>query len=349
MVKNSNGDTMKHTIDLKKYELRTDLVDEVVNNYKLDGIIKEEVIDNIKISTTLVDDKTSKIINKKEGNYITIEFDDVTDYDNKEKIKEIFSNELKKMLDKLKINDDASCLIIGLGNSKSTPDSLGPESINNIIVTNHLFEIENISGFRRVCAISPGVTGVTGIETSSLIKSIVDSIKPDFVIAIDALASSSINRVNKTIQMSDTGIAPGSGIGNNRKEISYSSLKIPVIAIGVPTVVDAVTVVSDTLKFMSKHYAFNKEFLKSPMSKLAFNVNYLDKDVKIKKEDKENLLGLVGSLNEDETKELLFEVLTPIGYNLMVTPKEVDFIITKLADIIGNGINKALHKNVTNL
>ena len=340
---------MKHTIDLKKYELRTDLVDEVLTKHKIDGLIEEKIDGDIKISTIKIDDKNSKIINKKKGLYITIEFDDITDFDNKEKVKEIFTNEFKKMLDKTNIKKDASCLIVGLGNVKSTPDSLGPLSINNIIVTNHLFEIENIEGFRKVSAIIPGVTGTTGIETSDLIKSITNSLKPDFVIVIDALASGAVSRVNKTIQMSNTGIAPGSGIGNNRKDISYDSLNIPVISVGVPTVVDAITVVSDTFNFMSKHYAFNKKFLKDPMSKLTVsNVNYLKKDIEVKKEDRENLLGLIGSLEDDEIKELLFEVLSPIGYNLMVTPKEIDFIIEKLADIIGNGINKALHDNVTN-
>lgn len=351
MVKNSNGDNMKHTIDLKKYELRTDLVDETINKHKIEGLI-EKVIDedSIKVSIIKIDDKASKIINKKSGLYITIEFEDVTDYDNKEKVKNIFSEQLKTLLNKTNITEDASCLIVGLGNSKSTPDSLGPVSINNIIVTNHLFKIDSIEGFRPVSAITPGVTGTTGIETSDLIKSIVKSLKPDFVIVIDALASGSVSRVNKTIQMSNTGIAPGSGIGNNRKDISYETLDIPVISVGVPTVVDAITVVSDTLEFMSKHYAFNKQFLKTPMSKLTVsNVNYLKKDVEVLKEDKENLLGMIGTLEDNEIKELLFEVLSPIGYNLMVTPKEVDFIIEKLADIIGNGINKALHKNVTNL
>ncbi len=349
MVKNKNGDMMKHTIDLKKYELRTDLVDETINKHKIDGLIKEETIDNVKVSTIKIDDNASKIINKKVGDYITIEFDDVTDYDNKEKVKKIFSEQLKKLLTLTNISDNATCLVIGLGNPKSTPDSLGPSTINNIIVTNHLFAIEDIDGFRRVSAISPNVTGVTGIETHDLIKSVTKMLKPDFLIVIDALASSSINRVNKTIQMSNTGIAPGSGIGNNRKDISYDSLKIPVISIGVPTVVDAITVVSDTLNFMMQHYSFSKEYLKKPISKLTTSVNYLDKEINIDEADKENLLGLVGSLTDDELKELLFEVLTPIGYNLMVTPKEVDFVIEKLSDIIGNGINKVLHRNVNNL
>lgn len=189
--------------------------------------------------------------------------------------------------------------------------------------------------------------GQTGLETSEVISSLVDKFKPNFLIAIDALASQSIERVNKTIQMTDTGIHPGSGIGNSRKEISYETLKIPCIAIGVPTVVDAITIVSDTINYMHKHYIYSKLNINNPLNKLmAYSPNYLKENITLNKKDKETLLGIVGTLEENEVKQLLFEVLTPIGFNLMVTPKEVDFLVEKLSLIIGNGINKALHYNI---
>lgn len=344
---------MKHEIDLKNYQIRTDLMVETIEEKEtIKGIVsKIETIDNIKITKVNVNKVGSNIINRKPGDYITIEFEDVTDSNNLKTVKEVFVNELKELFETININDDSKCLVIGLGNKNSTPDALGPLSIDNILVTNHLFIIGDVEkGFRPVSAITPGVTGVTGIETSDLIKSIVDGTKPDFLIVIDALASQSLSRVNKTIQMSNTGIHPGSGIGNSRKEISKETLNIPVISIGVPTVVDAVTVVSDTIHYMHKHYAFNKKFLQSPISKLSnpLQINYLKKDIKIEENDKTNLLGLIGSLTETEIKQLIFEVLTPIGYNLMVTPKEVDFIMEKLSNIIGNGINEALHKKISN-
>ena len=206
-------------------------------------------------------------------------------------------------------------------------------------------------GFIPTSAFIPNVTGVTGIETSNLIKSVVKTVKPSVLIVIDSLASSSIDRVNKTIQITDTGIHPGSGVGNSRKEISFETIGIPVIAIGVPTVVDATVIVSDTINYMQKHYAFNKKFQNNPMSKLTIssNVNYLKSDINISLEDKKELLGLLGNFNDEEIRELIFEVLNPIGYNLMVTPKEIDFIIEKLSDIIGNGINRALHKKINNI
>lgn len=334
---------MKHSVDLSKYQIRTDLAIESIKDIK--NISKEKIEENIKITNVVVDDKVSSLINKKKGNYITIEFDDVTDSSNYEKVKKVFVRELNNLLNLLKIDKKASCLIIGLGNSKSTPDSLGPLTINNIIVTNHLFELDELSDeYRRVSVLVPGVMGQTGLETSDVISSIVDKFKPNFIILIDALASQSVERVNKTIQMTDTGIHPGSGIGNSRKEISYETLNIPCIAIGVPTVVDAITIVSDTINYMHKHYTYSKLNINNPLNKLmAYSPNYLKEKIELNKKDKETLLGIVGTLEEEEIKQLLFEVLSPIGYNMMVTPKEVDFLIEKLSNLIGNGLNEALH------
>lgn len=341
-----------HEIDLSKYQLRTDLAIDIVEKNKFEGVKTNiENYGNIKVTNVYVEDIGSKKIGKKTGNYITIEFKDLTDYNNAEKIKEVFSNKLRELLKKLSISEDSSCLIIGLGNDKSTPDALGPLTINNILVTNHLFMYANVEkGFRRVSAISPGVMGQTGIETSDIINSIIKSIDVDFIIVVDSLASKSVERVNKTIQMTDTGIHPGSGIGNKRKEISKQTIGIEVISIGVPTVVDAVTIVSDTINYMYKHFSYTKENINKPSNKLVSGgINYLKKDVKVDEKLKNELFGVIGKLDDNEIRQLIFEVLTPIGYNLMVTPKEVDFEIEKLSNIIGNGINRALHKNVDNL
>ena len=246
----------------------------------------------------------------------------------------------------MNIKKKDTCLFIGLGNAKSTPDSLGPKVSKDIIVTKHIYDLGDLDDkYRVVSLITPGVTGTTGIETSDIIESIVKKTNPDFIVAVDALASGSIDRVNKTIQMTDTGIHPGSGIGNSRKEISKDTIGIPVLAIGVPTVVDASVIVSDTINYMYKHYAFNKEYSKNPKSKLTFNnVNYLNKNIVINTKDKEDLFGLIGKLNSDEVKILINEVLNPIGYNLMVTPKEIDFVIDKLSMLISSVVNETLHE-----
>ena len=333
---------MNKEIDLSKFQIRTDLaIDYVEEKSKLKGVKhKTEIIDNIKV--TNVELESINALNKKKGKYITLEFEDVTDYNNREKVTSTLTTVLKNIL---KLDKGSFGLVVGLGNDKSTPDSLGPLVVNNIIVTNHLYILNELSdNYKRLAAINPGVMGETGIETSDIIESIVKKINPDFLIVIDSLASKSIERLNKTIQITDTGIHPGSGIGNKRKEISYETLGIPVIAIGVPTVVDATVIVSDTINFIYKNYAFNKEYMNNPKSKLTFNnINYLKKELKENKKDKQELLGLVGTLDEEELQMLLYEVLNPIGYNLMVTPKEIDFVIQKLSDVISNSINNSIH------
>ena len=333
---------MKHEVNLSKYQIRTDLVIEKENE---NFTHNEEIIDNIKVTKTNL--KTDNLINnKKAGTYITIEFDDVTDSTNYKNVKNIFEKNLKFLLKEENIKHNDLGLIVGLGNIESTPDSIGPLTIQNITVTNHIYLYDELDkDYRRISAIVPNVTASNGIETSDYIKGIVDVLKPNFIIAIDALASRSIERVNKTIQLSNTGITPGSGVGNNRNEISEKTLKIPVIAIGVPTVVDAVSVVTNTISFMERHYAFYKDFFENPISKLVptGKINYIKKNSTPNKEDNEKILGIVGTLEEDEIRSLISEVLTPIGYNMIVTPKEVDFVVKKLSSLLGEGINNSVH------
>lgn len=333
---------MKHEIDLSKYEIRTDLV---IEQSSCSGD-KVEPAEGVVVTNLYLTEEEAKKIGKQEGTYITIEFNDVTDCENKDQVQEVFVKQVKQLLKQMKITKEASFLVIGLGNDQSTPDALGPLAIEQVIVTRHLFEIGDVDPrFRNVAALNPGVMGETGIETLSILKGVVEKINPDVVIVIDALKSSSIKRVNRTIQITDTGIHPGSGVGNKRKEISKETLGVPVIAIGVPTVVDLVTVVSDTVNFMHHHFSYVKSSMNQPSFKLvpSSKINYLDKKVIVKKEDKVKLLGMLGNLTEEELKQLFFEVLTPVGYNLIVTPKEIDFLVKKLSDVIGNGLNQVLH------
>ena len=162
---------MDNKIDLSKYKVRTDLVMELVDSNNKN--IVEEKIDYITITTVNVEKEISKEIDKKEGIYITISFDDVTNFETREKIEKILEKQIKKLLKKLAIKEEYECLVIGLGNIKSTPDSLGPLTIQNIVVTRHLFTLntEVKEGIRKVSAIAPGVMGTTGIETLDTIKS----------------------------------------------------------------------------------------------------------------------------------------------------------------------------------
>lgn len=346
---------MAHEIDLKNYTIRTDMiVDSINENIENKGIIHTTInVGDILVDDVIIDKIGEKNCGKKAGIYKTITFKDITDKDNYKKVEDVVINNLKNILKSNSITDKDTCLIIGLGNPKSTPDSLGPKVIENILVTKYLFNLGEVEeGYRNTASFIPNVTGVTGIETRNLIEGIVKVVKPDFLIVIDALASSSIDRVNKTIQITDAGILPGSGVGNSREALNKDTFKIPVIAIGVPTIVDALTIVYDTFNYMKKRFSYNIDNIDS--KKLKFieptSQNYLDTERELSKEEEEKILGMVGTLKDDEFKNLLLEVLSPLNYNLMVTPKEVDFVIDKLGSLIGNSINKALHNsyNTTN-
>lgn len=330
-----------------KTNFRTDLAIDIVENSKIDGVLIDKYKENgILVNNVYLDKVGSIKIGKKIGNYLTIEFNDILDSTTRRNIIKIFTKELKKMLNKLGIKENDKCLVIGLGNKKSTPDSLGPSVVEKVVVTNHLFKMNMLEdGYRVVSAFNTGVMGTTGIETKDLIDNLVKISECDFLIVIDSLASGSIDRLNKTIQITDAGISPGSGIGNDRGEISSDTLNIPVIAIGVPTVVDAVTIVSDTINYMYKHYSYIKNNINNPSFKLKIGIgDYLKKEVYNENLNKD-VFGIIGSLNDSELKTLINEVLTPINYNLMVTPKEVDYIIDKLSNIISQVINNVLHKN----
>ncbi len=326
-----------HTIDLSKTSIRTDLIIENTNqnNYQTDKLTKG----NITIENTTSKDNTEK--------YTTISFDDVTDKDNFQKVEKVFIDSLKPYIEPLHLQKKDPVLVVGLGNSASTPDSLGPETINQILVTRYLFSLGEVeSGYQNVAAITPEVTSTTGIETGDVIKNLVKTINAKLLIVIDALASSSISRVNKTIQITNTGIHPGSGVGNNRQELNEKSLGIPVIAIGIPTIVDAVTIVSDTFKYLQKQFVYKLNNYNNKKLKLAGpSQDYRKTTGTLHPTAKKEILGEIGALTDEEFKQLIYEVLSPLNYNLMVTPTEIDFIVKKLGLLLGNGINKTLHDN----
>ncbi|WAA11515.1 GPR endopeptidase [Fervidibacillus halotolerans] len=354
----------------ESYSVRTDLaieakdmiVEEQVEKERkedeIEGVhVSEREEDGIKITEIEITKKGESIVGKKAGNYITIESPGIRKKNQLEEQRtgEIFAKELHKLLRKMNISEKSACLIVGLGNGNVTPDSLGPIVCENVLITRHLFELQPESveeGYRPVSALAPGVMGVTGIETSDIIFGVVRKTQPDFVIVVDALASRSIERVNSTIQISDTGIHPGSGVGNKRKELSEETLGVPTISVGVPTVVDAVTITSDAIDFILKHFGKELNEGNRPSRKLApLGMSFGEKrklteqDVPGKKE-REMFFGMIGTLDEEEKRSLIQEVLTPLGYNLMVTPKEVDLFIERMANIIATGLNLSLHPSV---
>mgnify|MGYP006290195411 CR=1 FL=1 len=271
----------------------------------------------------ILNDEGEKAIGKPKGHYITLEIARLNESD--QDLYEDSCRALAKEINNIiNIDKKATVLIAGLGNWKVTPDSLGPKVISNIMVTRHLIEYvpEQIDDrVRPVCAVSPGVLGITGVETGEIIKGIVEKIKPDLIIAIDSLASRKMDRVNKTIQISDTGISPGSGVGNKRMELSEKTMGVPVVAIGIPTVVDAATMANDTIELVI--------------------------DNLIKHSDKESdFYKMLKELDSTSKYQLIQEVLNPYVGNLIVTPKEIDEIVKKIALVVSNGINIALHEGV---
>ena len=310
------------------YNFRTDLASERRDIYQkannlsneIDGIesTKEEINENIKVERVkITNENGEKAIGKPIGNYITIDVKKLKIAQEEEitKAAETLSNELKKVID-MHIDSQGEVLVVGLGNIYVTPDSLGPKVINEIEVTRHVIKylpqyVEE--GTRMISAISPGVLGTTGIETVEILKGIVDNINPKLVIVIDALASRSIERISSTVQISDTGIVPGAGVGNTRSEISKKTLGIPVIAIGIPTVVETAVLVNDSL-----------DLLIQKLQNEAKSNDYLNK------------------LKEEDNYEDIKEALIPQDYNLIVTPKEIDDLIENMKDIVAQGINQSL-------
>lgn len=359
---------MRESLDLGKYNVRTDLVVEAhemaaeslqsSKDPAIKGITQKKAdIKGIQVTHMTINDEAAKLLHKKPGKYLTLEALAIRNQDTamQETLEEVLASELAAFIQGKGIKPKDHCLVVGLGNWSVTPDALGPKTVNGILVTEHLFKLqpEQVQeGFRPVAAVSPGVMGMTGIETSDIIYGVINETKPDFIIVIDALASKSIERVNTTIQIADTGIHPGSGIGNNRKELSEEVLGIPVIAIGVPTVVDAVTITHNTLDIVLKH--LGREWKDTGKASHALTPSWMSFGEKKKltqhdmpsKEHRASFMGMIGTLTDEERLSLIKEALGSTGHNMMVTPKEVDVFIEHMGHVMSSALNRALHGEV---
>ncbi len=317
------------------FNARTDLAIESREMYLETGAIdtqikgveaEEESFDNgIHVTRVkIVDESGVEALGKAMGRYITVELPDngQVEQETYEEACRVCARELKPLMNK---NTDGTVLVVGLGNWNITADAVGPKTVKSVLVTRHLIEYmpeEIDERLRAVCAVSPGVLGITGVETGEIVKGLVDRVKPSLVIAIDALCSRRMERVNNTIQMTDTGITPGAGIGNRRMAVDKETLGVPVIAIGVPTVIDAATIAGDTIDMILEDLRHNAK-------------------------ENQPLYKMLSVIAEEDKYSMIKQVLSPEHGDFVVTPKEVDFLVSRVAEIIANGINIALHEGIT--
>ena len=304
-----------------QYEIRTDLALENREIYRLAQKIENEIpgietevddsdSDMLVTKVKILTNEGAEALGKPIGNYITVESQMMN-----AEVESIDNKIIQKVADTIKdishlVKKD-TVLVVGLGNGDVTPDALGPKVVENLQITRHLIEYapEYVKeGTRAVSAIIPGVLGTTGIETSEIVKGIVERVKPDLVIVIDALASKNMDRISKTIQIADTGIIPGSGVGNSRFAITKETLGVPTIVIGVPTVVGIPTIVDEAISYVIE---------------------------KTSEDDTEK--------EELKNKNYMKEILENKKFDFMVTPKDIDDIINNLSNLVANSINVALN------
>jgi spore protease len=311
-----------------KFMIRTDLAVEAKESFEEDNveirgvIINENYIEekDIKITRVIIETKNgAKAMGKPMGTYITLEAPNmvIPDEDYHREISKELAEQIKSLIPQ---KEEISILIVGLGNREVTPDSLGPNVVENLLITRHVVKEYGKAAFNKekvnlISGIVPGVMAQTGMETLEIIKGVVNETNPDYVIAIDALAARSTKRLNRTIQITDTGINPGSGVGNHRNGLNKESLNVPVIAIGIPTVVDAATIVNDTMENL---------------------INAMEQTTHLK-----DIGGTLKTFDSSEKYQLIREIISPHLNGMYVTPKDIDEMVKMLGFTISEGLNMA--------
>lgn len=315
---------------VEKYSVRTDLALEEKERFESDhveiqGVVLEEEYDEaceMRITKVKIETENgAKAMGKPVGIYLTLEAPNmaVPDEDYHREISEKLAGYISELIGSQRLeNEDMSVLVVGLGNRQVTPDALGPYVADNLCVTRHIVKeygkyAMGMEQVKLVSAVVPGVMGQTGMETLEVIRGITKETSPDLVIAVDALAARNSRRLNRTIQIADTGIHPGSGVGNHRNGLTKESLGVPVIGIGVPTVVDAATIVNDTMENL---IAALEE------SKMLKGVG-----------------DVLKTYNNAEKYELVKELISPHLNGMFVTPKDEDEMIKQISYTISEALN----------
>lgn len=295
---------------------RTDLAVEMKEDIMTDEPIKGVHVTtknngdtDIKETRIVVEtDEGADNLGKPIGTYITLESEYLRHHDENfhKPMMEVLAKNLKQF-----IGNKRRIMVAGLGNRDVTPDALGPFVIDNLYVTRHLLKEGIISHSIEVSAIAPGVMAQTGMESLTILQALVGKIRPELVIVIDALAARQSDRLNRTIQLADTGITPGSGVGNHREAINQDNLGIPVIAIGVPTVIAVPTIVNDAM------------------------------DIMVETIGRQGSKNVLKKFNEEERYQLACEMVNPYLENMFVTPKDIDEAVKRISYTISEAINEA--------
>lgn len=313
---------------------RTDLIDESEQIASIQpdeqGIIVENEEDNrVLIKKVKVEEEAATRINKKFGDYITLTVPmlNVDDDDGIEQLQNALTKQLGLLHKKITLGKDSKVLIIGLGNKTITPDAVGPYTI----------DVLQTIEMPQCIMYAPGVTGQTGLETKEFIEALVRQVNPELVIVIDALATKSTNRLCKTIQLTNTGIHPGSGVGNMRQEIAYETLGVPVTAIGVPTVVDATVLLADAVEMLFRTIAAKIDEQQKPSRKLSV-VNWSVPET-FNVETIRPIFGEWTSWTNEERHQLLEEVLN-VQNRLIVSPKEIDLWNNRYSELISASLSE---------
>ncbi|HSW10792.1 MAG TPA: GPR endopeptidase [Bacillota bacterium] len=282
--------------------------------------VQEQSRNGITVTRVAVETAAAATLSgKPPGRYVTIEAPGLTDNDRAlhQETSEAVAAEVGRLV---ACDPKAAILVTGLGNWQVTPDSLGPRVVGQLLVTRHLQEYappELMGGLRAVCAVAPGVLGLTGIETGEILRGVVERVRPKMVLAVDSLAARNVGRIMTTVQIADTGIHPGSGVGNRRLGITEETLGVPVVAIGVPTVVHAGVIAGDLLEEL---------------------VGQLERDPRFRDSLGPIAESVRGWLSESASGGRMRE--------LVVTPKQIDGMIRQVARVVAGGLNLALHPGI---
>ena len=296
-------------------QIRTDLAMEAASSHDASALPGVSISGweegDIQITEVHVHTKEgAELLGKSEGHYITFDCEGVRrrQSESRSAVSTLLGEELARLLPE---ENGAPVLVVGLGNRMITPDALGPLTVDSTLVTRHLYrELPHLTerGMNPVCAVAPGVLGVTGVETMEMVRALVQAIEPRAVIAVDSLSARAVSRVGSTVQLTDTGIQPGSGVGNHRSALTAETLGVPVLALGIPMVIYASTIVRDAF-----------EQLSSPSSE-----NCADARERFGEEFLKNSIG-----------------------EMIVTPREIDSMVSDAAEMLARGINRALHPGLS--